>query len=54
MPLLKRMSDAQWQRTGTHSESGRYGAEQWLRIYAEHLEKHSGQIERNLAAWKAR
>jgi len=23
-------------------------------IYAEHLEKHSGQLERNLAAWKAR
>jgi len=29
-------------------------AEDWLKIYAEHLEKHSGQIERNLAAWKSR
>jgi hypothetical protein len=34
-------------------ESGRYTAEDWLNTYAEHLEKHSGQIERNLAAWQA-
>ena len=25
----------------------------WLDTYAEHLEKHSGQIDRNLEAWKA-
>ena len=52
--LLRRASDADWARTATHSESGAYGAEQWLGIYAEHLEKHSGQLERNLAAWKSR
>jgi hypothetical protein len=54
VPLLRRMTDAQWRATGEHTESGRYGAEDWLKIYAEHLEKHSGQIERNLAAWKSR
>ncbi len=54
VPLLRRMTDAQWRATGEHTESGRYGAEDWLKIYAEHLEKHSGQIERNLAAWKRR
>lgn len=54
VPLLRRMTDAQWRVTGEHTESGRYGAEDWLKIYAEHLEKHSGQIERNLAAWKSR
>jgi hypothetical protein len=27
--------------------------EDWLRIYADHMEKHSGQIERNVAAWRA-
>jgi hypothetical protein len=53
-PLLRRMTDEQWRRVGEHTESGRYAAEDWLRIYAEHLEKHSGQIERNLAAWNAR
>jgi hypothetical protein len=52
--LIRRMTDDQWRRTGHHTESGSYDAEQWLTIYAEHLEKHSGQIERTLAAWKAR
>lgn len=40
--------------TGQHSESGRYGAEDWLKTYAEHLEGHARQIERNLAAWNSR
>jgi hypothetical protein len=50
-PLLRVMSDADWAREGRHTESGRYTAEDWLRIYAQHLEGHAGQIERNLAAW---
>ena len=54
VPVLQRMSERDWQRAGTHSESGSYLAEDWLKIYAEHLEKHTRQLERNLAAWKAR
>jgi len=54
VPILKRMTDAQWRRIGQHTESGPYAAEDWLAIYAEHLEKHSRQIERNLAAWTDR
>ncbi len=54
VPLLRRMSEADWAREGRHTESGRYTAEDWLRIYAAHLEGHAGQIEKNLAAWKAR
>ena len=54
VPLLKSMGERDWQRKGQHSESGPYAAEDWLAIYAEHLEKHSRQIERNLEAWKAR
>jgi hypothetical protein len=54
VPLLRRTSDAAWARMGTHSESGRYGAEDWLRSYAEHLETHTRQLERNLAAWNTR
>lgn len=52
VPLLRRMGEADWQRRGRHSESGGYAAEDWLAIYAEHLEKHSRQIARNVAAWK--
>jgi hypothetical protein len=51
--LLKRLPEKAWSASGRHTESGSYTAEDWLAIYSEHLEKHSGQIERNLAAWQA-
>lgn len=54
VPLLRRLRDEEWQRVGEHTESGRYTLENWLKIYAEHLEKHAGQLERNLAAWNSR
>jgi hypothetical protein len=54
LPLLLRLDEGAWARAGTHTEMGRYSADDWLRIYAEHLEVHSRQIERNLAAWNSR
>lgn len=51
--LLRHVPEEAWSREGTHSESGRYTAEDWLEIYAEHLEKHSRQIEHTLSAWRA-
>jgi hypothetical protein len=42
--LLERLEEADWLREGTHSESGRYTAETWLKIYAEHAHKHARQI----------
>ncbi len=51
--LLRRLPEEAWSREGTHTESGRYTAEQWLAIYAEHLENHARQIERNLEAWRS-
>jgi len=52
VPLLQRLTPAQWQRSGRHSEhSGAYGVERWLETYSEHLEVHSRQIQRNLEAW---
>jgi hypothetical protein len=53
LPLLQRLDEAAWSRTGTHTEIGRYSVEKWLQTYADHLETHSRQIERNLAAWTA-
>jgi DinB superfamily len=44
--LLALMSDAEWQREGTHTESGRYSAETWLVIYADHAHNHAAQIQR--------
>jgi hypothetical protein len=53
VPMLERLDETAWARAGEHSESGRYSAEDWLRIYAEHLELHVVQIQQNIAAWNA-
>jgi len=44
--LFEFMSDEDWRREGTHSESGSYNAEQWLTIYAAHAHNHASQIRR--------
>ena len=54
VPILKRMTDLDWRRIGQHTESGPYAAEDWLAIYAAHLEKHARQIDRNMGRWAAR
>ena len=52
--LVERLTEAAWSKAGMHTQSGPYSAEDWLDSYAEHLEKHSRQIERNVEAWKNR
>ena len=44
--LLDRMTEADWGIVGTHTESGPYGTEDWLRIYAAHPHDHARQIAR--------
>jgi hypothetical protein len=44
--LFDFMTDEDWHREGTHSESGSYSAEDWLKIYAAHAHNHAGQIRR--------
>jgi hypothetical protein len=44
--LLDRMSEDDWRIVGTHTESGRYTPEDWLRIYAAHGHEHADQIRR--------
>ncbi|HKW93031.1 MAG TPA: DinB family protein [Methylomirabilota bacterium] len=51
--LVRRLPEAAWAREGRHTASGRYTAEDWLQIYADHLENHARQIEANVAAWRA-
>jgi hypothetical protein len=48
--ILERMTEGQWGREGTHSESGRYTVERWLEIYAQHAHNHADQIRRARAA----
>ena len=52
--LLERLTPQDFERRGTHTESGPYGVVDWLRSYAGHLEGHASQIERNVAAWQGR
>jgi hypothetical protein len=50
--LLRRLPESAWSKVGRHTESGRYTAEDWLQIYADHLENHARQIGANVAAWQ--
>ena len=52
--IADRLSEAQWARTGTHTESGPYGVEAWLRIYARHGHDHADQIRRVRVAFVGR
>jgi len=45
--ILERLSEEEWLRAGTHSESGRYSVEDWLTIYANHGHDHAKHIERS-------
>lgn len=51
LPIISRLPEEAWARVGTHTESGRYTVEDWLGIYAAHLEEHTAQVEGALAAW---
>jgi hypothetical protein len=44
--ILACLSDADWERTGVHTESGSYSVTTWLEIYAAHCHDHADQIER--------
>jgi hypothetical protein len=44
--LLHLMTEDDWQRAGTHTESGRYSTEDWLNIYAAHAHNHAAQIRK--------
>ncbi|TAN32178.1 hypothetical protein EPN29_08305 [bacterium] len=45
--ILERLTEDDWRRTGTHSESGPYSVERWLTIYAKHAHDHAQQIRRS-------
>lgn len=52
-PVVRSLDEAAWAKMGTHTESGAFGACDWLRSYAAHLTNHAKQIERNIAAFEA-
>ncbi len=52
--ILKRLTEADWKRAGTHSEIGPYSVETWLGIYSKHCHEHAEQIERALGEARSR
>jgi hypothetical protein len=44
LELLESLRPDEWARSGTHSESGSYSVDDWLRIYADHSHDHAEQI----------
>ena len=51
--LLRRIVGEAWTKTGRHTEKTEpYNVEHWLKIYADHLEGHARQIDRNVEAWQ--
>lgn len=44
--LLDALTEEEWARAGTHSESGAYSVETWLEVYAAHAHEHADQITR--------
>jgi hypothetical protein len=44
LELLESLTPAEWERTGTHAESGPYSVDRWLEIYANHSHEHAAQI----------
>ena len=43
--LMGTLTEAEWLREGTHSETGRFGLDTWLRIYGPHAHRHAAQIQ---------
>ena len=46
LQLLESLAPDEWQRAGTHTDSGPYSVEDWLRIYANHSHDHADQVRR--------
>jgi hypothetical protein len=53
LQILERLTEDQWGREGNHTESGRYGVEDWLRIYGAHAHEHADQIRRAISIARA-
>lgn len=53
LSILERLTEAEWARTGTHTQQGPYSVDAWLRDYASHPHDHADQARRVVAALRA-
>ena len=52
--ILIHLGEDQWLRQGTHTETGPYGVETWLDVYAAHCHDHAAQVRRMREAFGQR
>ena len=52
--ILEALSEAEWERAGTHSELGEYSIDTWLEVYAAHCHDHADQARRAAAEARGR
>lgn len=50
LDIIRRLTSADLDRSGTHSESGPCSLRQWVEIYAGHPRDHADQLRRAIAA----
>jgi hypothetical protein len=50
--LLRQMDEKAWGKAGTHTQSGHFSAQDWLRVYSVHVENHAAQIDRAVDVFK--
>ncbi|HEY7269616.1 MAG TPA: DinB family protein [Dehalococcoidia bacterium] len=50
LELIALMSEADWQRSGVHSEFGAFTMDDWLQRAVDHLPAHAEQIRATLAS----
>lgn len=46
--VLDRLTDADLDKTGTHTERGAFSVRQWIEVYSKHPLDHGSQIQRAL------
>jgi len=51
--VLDQINGADWNREGSHTESGRYAVGDWLKIYSVHAHNHAAQIRALRAALRS-
>ena len=44
--LIRRMSDSDLEKFGTHTERGKFSVTDWLKAYSNHPFDHGAQLER--------
>lgn len=54
VPVLKGLKPEDWERTGIHNVAGKQTLRDIVQMFADHVDRHVAQIERNKQAYAAK